>query len=68
LDDHERDVLAHLAAGWDARAAELERTRVLADHALVYRNCAGWLRDAVLKLRAAPPAGQGPRRWPAGPV
>jgi hypothetical protein len=57
MDEHARDVLAHLAADWDAQAAELERDPVLMHLAELrtragdLREHAGQLRDRLLRLR-----------------
>lgn len=59
MTQEERDVLAHLAADWDAQAAQIERQHD-PDHAMwrkayALRECAGQLRDRLLKLRTPVP-------------
>lgn len=59
MDQHDRDVLAHLANDWDAMAAQLDRSGVPAGEchvrAEILRECAGQLRDRLLQLRVPVP-------------
>ena len=55
----ECDQLAHLANDWDAMAAALERDHLsggfMGQSSQTLRDCAGQLRDRLLKLRAPVP-------------